>query len=195
MTCLCKPGCCARSVRVVAPCANEYLRQISDYCPQAGLLPLADLMLEGRFRTTGETTAIGIRTASGSERPADGCQPCRPLRLKCGCTVRDSAVRQEVRDEALSIGAFNPDMARGWDSKAIEDQIAEAEAAKASREKPVVLPDERESVARLGSLELSRVNVLNRLEATRNERYRVQLRAALDHLDNEIRELNETAAR
>ena len=79
-------------------------------------------------------------------------------------------------------------MARGWDSKAIEDQIAEAEAAKAIREKPAVSREERESVARLRSLELSRVNVHNRPEAARDERYRVQLRAALDHLDNEIRE-------
>ena len=80
-------------------------------------------------------------------------------------------------------------MARGWDSKAIEDQIADAEAAKAAREKPVLSIDEREVLARLRSLELSRVQVLNRLEAARDERYRAQLRAALDHVDAEIRAL------
>lgn len=82
---------------------------------------------------------------------------------------------------------YTDDMARGWDSKAIEDQIAEAEAAKAVREKPILSLDEREALARLRSLELSRLQVVHRLEAARDERYRVQLRAALEHLDTEIR--------
>lgn len=80
-------------------------------------------------------------------------------------------------------------VARGWDSKAIEDQIADAEAAKAAREKPLLSLDEREALARLRSLELSRVQVLHRLEAARDERYRVQLLAALEHLDAQLRTL------
>ncbi len=90
-----------------------------------------------------------------------------------------------MRQVAFEI--YTDDMARGWDSKAIEDQIADAEAAKAAREKPVLSLDEREALARLRSLELSRVQVLNRLEAARDERYRIQLRAALEHVDAEIR--------
>lgn len=79
-------------------------------------------------------------------------------------------------------------MARGWDSKAIEDQIADAEAAKAVREKAHVDPAEREAIALRASIELSRTLILNRV--TRDERYRAQLQAALDHLDAQLRALD-----
>ncbi len=80
-------------------------------------------------------------------------------------------------------------MARGWDSKAVEDQIASAEADKDARPSASVSPGDREKQAQRQSLLLSRTDILNRLKAARNERYRAQLEMALEHLEAKLREL------
>jgi hypothetical protein len=82
-------------------------------------------------------------------------------------------------------------MARGWESKSVEDQIGAAEAAKAEREaraKPPVPPQEREQGERRQSLLLSRSQILSRLKVAQNARYRAQLELALEHLDAQLRD-------
>ena len=81
-------------------------------------------------------------------------------------------------------------MARGWESKSVEDQISEAEADKALREKPVVSLAEREQEMRKQSLQLSRSQILDRIKHARNARYRTQLQAALEHVERQLRELD-----
>jgi hypothetical protein len=81
-------------------------------------------------------------------------------------------------------------MARGWESKSVEDQMAAAQAAKAERDaraKARVSPEEREQSERRQSLLLSRSQILSRLKATQNARYRAQLELALEHLDAQLR--------
>lgn len=80
-------------------------------------------------------------------------------------------------------------MARGWESKAVEDQIGSAEAEKEARPKALLPQAEREKQAQRESLLLSRTDVLNRLKAASNERYRAQLQLALEHLEGKLREL------
>ncbi len=80
-------------------------------------------------------------------------------------------------------------MARGWESKAVEDQIASEEADKGARPKGVLSQQDRERQAQRESLLLSRTEVLNRLNAARNERYRAQLKLALEHIEAKLREL------
>ena len=83
-------------------------------------------------------------------------------------------------------------MARGWESKSVEDQMGAAEAAKAEREaraKPQVSPWEREQGKRRQSLLLSRSQILSRLKVAENARYRAQLELALEHLEAQLREL------
>ena len=80
-------------------------------------------------------------------------------------------------------------MARGWESKSVEDQISEAEAEKALRSKPVVSLAEREQETRKQSLLLSRSQILDRIKLARNARYRAQLEAALEHVEKQLREL------
>lgn len=80
-------------------------------------------------------------------------------------------------------------MARGWESKSVEDQISEAEAEKALRSKPVLSLAEREREARRQSLLLSRSQILERIKLARNARYRAQLEAALEHVEIQLREL------
>jgi hypothetical protein len=79
-------------------------------------------------------------------------------------------------------------MARGWESKSVEDQISDAQAEKDARSKPLLSPEERERQTRKQSLLLSRSQILSRLKLARNTRYRAQLEAALAHVDAQLRE-------
>jgi hypothetical protein len=79
-------------------------------------------------------------------------------------------------------------MARGWESKSVEDQISEAEAEKAARSKPFLSPEEREQQTRKQSLLLSRSQILSRLKLARNARHRAQLEAALAHVVAQLKE-------
>ena len=81
-------------------------------------------------------------------------------------------------------------MARGWESKAVEDQIDSARADKEEvRQKAAVTAQEREQLARKQSLLLSRSRIVSLLETARNERYRAQLQRTLEHLDAELQKL------
>jgi hypothetical protein len=86
-------------------------------------------------------------------------------------------------------------MARGWESKSVEDQISDAQAEKDARSKPFLSPDERERQTRKQSLLLSRSQILSRLKLARNARYRAQLEAALTHVDTQLREFESTDTR
>jgi hypothetical protein len=78
-------------------------------------------------------------------------------------------------------------MARGWESKSVEDQIGEAEAERLERATQSHLSAaERERTERRQSLLLSRSQIISRLKMARNQRYRNQLEAALKHLDEEL---------
>jgi hypothetical protein len=79
-------------------------------------------------------------------------------------------------------------MARGWESKSVEDQIGDAQAEKDARSKPFMSPDEREQQTRKQSLLLSRSQILSRLKLAQNVRYRAQLEAALKHVDTQLKE-------
>jgi hypothetical protein len=82
-------------------------------------------------------------------------------------------------------------MARGWESKSVEDQMGAAQAARAERDaraKPHLSQQERERKVRRESLLLSRSQILSRLKVVRNARYRTQLEAALEHVNAQLRE-------
>ena len=75
-------------------------------------------------------------------------------------------------------------MARGWESKSVEDQIETAEGDEVP-EHAVRLTEEQIRVLReRESLELSRTRVLRDLASATHERYREQLKSALKHLDD-----------
>jgi hypothetical protein len=91
-------------------------------------------------------------------------------------------------EEAAPTASPISTMARGWESKSVEDQISDAEAEKAARSKPFLSPDERERQTRRQSLLLSRSQILSRLKVAGNARYRAQLDAALAHVDAQLTE-------
>ena len=86
--------------------------------------------------------------------------------------------------------SYNFRMARGWESKSVEDQIGDAQARKDERSKPFLTADEREQQTRKQSLLLSRSQILSRLKVARNERYRAQLEAALKHVETQLKEFD-----
>jgi hypothetical protein len=74
-------------------------------------------------------------------------------------------------------------MARGFESKSVADQQAEAENRRASRPAPVA---ERVMGPRRRGLELARADALHRIEQSTDERYRAMLRKAVADLDAQI---------
>jgi hypothetical protein len=80
-------------------------------------------------------------------------------------------------------------MARGWESKSVEDQMDSAKADRDAQIEPRLTPQQREQRELKQSLLLSRAQTLSRLEAATSERYRSQLQSTLDYLDGRLREL------
>ena len=78
-------------------------------------------------------------------------------------------------------------MARGWESKSVEAQQAEA-GEKSAKPGPAMSAEEAARWRRRESLRLSRQVVLQQLEASTNPRHRKLLQDALADLDLKLRE-------
>ena len=85
---------------------------------------------------------------------------------------------------------YNQIMARGWESKAVEDQINAAEAKEDARAKRDSSAIEREQQARRQGLLLDRARIVRELEAARNPRYRALLERTLAHVESELAQLD-----
>ena len=79
-------------------------------------------------------------------------------------------------------------MARGWESKSVEAQQADAAEGR-SETRPRLTPLEVDQLHRLQGLQLSRQRVLHQLEAVQDPRHRDMLRNALAELDRQIQAL------
>ena len=82
-------------------------------------------------------------------------------------------------------------MARGWESKSVEDQIAAAEAGRTASVGRDLTPAEREHHAKTMALVLSRARIVRDLETTRNPRYRALLERSLAYIEAELKDLTE----
>jgi hypothetical protein len=80
-------------------------------------------------------------------------------------------------------------MARGFESKSVQAQWQDAEAAAELKSKPRRAPQEIELDKKRESIELSRRRVMHDLDATTSETRKSSLRAALAHLDAELAKL------
>jgi hypothetical protein len=76
-------------------------------------------------------------------------------------------------------------MARGWESKSVEDQIAARESAERDRQTPVV---DAGKEARRRSLELARARAQQDLQLACDRRHRAMLEQTIAHLDKELSE-------
>lgn len=82
-------------------------------------------------------------------------------------------------------------MARGWESKAVADQMEEADerARLAELAQDELSPQERERRQRLETAKLSRARTLDQLERATNRAYREMLQRTLRALEAEIETL------
>ena len=81
-------------------------------------------------------------------------------------------------------------MARGWESKAVADQIEEGESRKDISPKAQASPEDRLLKERLDSLRLSKSRLLQQLERARHPAYRDVLLNGLKAIEKEIEEVS-----
>ena len=84
-------------------------------------------------------------------------------------------------------------MARGWESKAVADQIEEGESRPAPRTKAKASPEQRQLKERLDSLRLSKARLLEQLERARLPFHRDVLLNGLKAVEKEIEEATDAA--
>jgi len=77
-------------------------------------------------------------------------------------------------------------MARGWESKSVEDQIQNSQSKPSETQQRHFEPSEAEARRRREVLLLSRTRVQRDLEASQNPRYRDQLNRALAEIDSQL---------
>lgn len=80
-------------------------------------------------------------------------------------------------------------MARGWESKSVEEQQHAAEDRKAAATKRVRTADEVARESRKQGLLMSRAKIARDIENARDDRHRASLQQALDYLDAQINAL------
>lgn len=80
-------------------------------------------------------------------------------------------------------------MARGWESKSVEEQQIESRRADRGE---FLTPEQKEIKRKREGLELSRRRVLQDIETTRSEARRASLEKALAFLDEEIEKLDKS---
>jgi len=80
---------------------------------------------------------------------------------------------------------YNDPVARGWESKSVEEQQAEAND-KSAKLRPAMSADKAARWREKESLRLARQRVLQQLEASQNPRHRKLLEDALADLDEKL---------
>jgi len=81
-------------------------------------------------------------------------------------------------------------MARGWESKAVADQIEEEESRQPQASKAEITPEQRMFKDRLDSLKLSRSRLLQQLEGATHPSYRNVLLNGLKAVEKEIEDVS-----
>ncbi len=81
-------------------------------------------------------------------------------------------------------------MARGWESKAVADQIEAGESRQHDARKPAATTEQRMLIEQLDSLKLSRSRLLQQLEQARHPAYRDVLLNGLKAVEKQIEELS-----
>lgn len=85
-------------------------------------------------------------------------------------------------------------MARGWESKAVEDQIGEAEAKIQTRRKRRLTEAEAEQLKRKEALQLERARIVREMERAYMRRHLVMLERGLAHIDAQLEKLENEPA-
>jgi hypothetical protein len=81
-------------------------------------------------------------------------------------------------------------MARGWESKDVEAQVAAAEPRKDANDRDQRTAEQRRRELAVKDLQLSRVRIATDLANATNPNHKNSLEAALAHLDKKIADLS-----
>jgi len=81
-------------------------------------------------------------------------------------------------------------VARGWESKAVADQIEDEESRQQRSAEPAATPEQRVLNEQLDSLKLSRSRLLQQLERAKHPAHRNVLLNGLRAVEKEIEELS-----
>jgi hypothetical protein len=77
-------------------------------------------------------------------------------------------------------------MARGWESKSVENQIEEARRSQGASEGRVQSPEEKERERKVESLKLERSRLTEQLNRARSESHQRMIRQSLEAIEKEI---------
>jgi len=83
-------------------------------------------------------------------------------------------------------------MARGWESKSVEDQMEEAQRSQGKTEWQTQAQEERERQHKVESLKLERSRLTEQLERARSETHRRMIQQSLKAIEAEIAALSAT---
>ena len=78
------------------------------------------------------------------------------------------------------------DMARGWESKSVEEQMDIAKEGGRKSEKQPLTDGEKKVRHERDNLKLSRAYIVHQIEASTNERYTRSLQQALSEIDEKL---------
>jgi len=81
-------------------------------------------------------------------------------------------------------------MARGWESKSVEAQQAEATEESSKTRAVRLTPEEAVHARKKQNLRLARLRVLHQLESSEDERHRKLLQESLAAVDEKLRKLS-----
>jgi uncharacterized membrane protein len=77
-------------------------------------------------------------------------------------------------------------MARGWESKSVEDQIQERESASKAETRPKLTPEAQQLQIRREGLLMIRTRTLSSLQSACDSRYRAHLERILADIDAQL---------
>jgi hypothetical protein len=86
---------------------------------------------------------------------------------------------------------YNQSVARGWESKSVEAQQAEASQASSEKRSKKMSAGDAARLREKESLRLSRQRVLQQIQVSQNPRHRVALEQALSDLDAKLKAIEE----
>lgn len=98
-------------------------------------------------------------------------------------------VRNPAWAKGWAVRRYTEYVARGWESKSVEDQISERAAENNDPKKKKPSRSEIENDSKRQGILLARSRTVTALESTHDGRYRDLLQRTLDHLDSELNKL------
>ena len=80
-------------------------------------------------------------------------------------------------------------MARGWESKSVEEQQSQAQQSVSQEEKDKLSREKADKARTVQALKLNRARIREQMERSTNDRYKELLGRELEHLEQELKQL------